>query len=268
MKYMTFNSSCSYAGLANMLSFYGIDTTDRQIALDMKLPYLFAYEDGQYLAGPSMQSARWFDLYLNPLGFALDERPIPGKEVSAYLRAQKCAMLGVFVENSGKHAVIYTGAEGSKLYFLNNKWEQDPAPETLLLTEAELLQRIDEPCIIATLRQISPSFAPIRERMEESIPVLHQYRQQLIEVCTAPVPTMQLRQLLNPLFRALLLDGITMLDLLGETALQDQLTVLQHAFLNALHSDAAELRLSDHLPVDQLSEIIDDYIRLIEAAME
>ena len=41
MKYMTFNSSCSYAGIANMLEQDGVNTTDREIALGMKLPYLF-----------------------------------------------------------------------------------------------------------------------------------------------------------------------------------------------------------------------------------
>ena len=42
IKYMTFNSSCSYAGLANMLLRYGVDTQDREIALAAKLPFLFA----------------------------------------------------------------------------------------------------------------------------------------------------------------------------------------------------------------------------------
>ena len=45
MKYMTFNSSCSYAGLANLLSFYGVDIEDREIALQMGLPFLFDYMD-------------------------------------------------------------------------------------------------------------------------------------------------------------------------------------------------------------------------------
>ena len=69
MKYMTFNFSCSFAGVANMLAQYGIETTDRDIALTMKLPFLFAYADGAYLSGPMLQSAGWFDLYLNPLGY-------------------------------------------------------------------------------------------------------------------------------------------------------------------------------------------------------
>lgn len=56
MKYMTFNSSCSYAGLANLLAFYDIDVGDREIALDMGLPYLFAKEQEKYLAGPMLQN--------------------------------------------------------------------------------------------------------------------------------------------------------------------------------------------------------------------
>ena len=46
MKYMTFNSSCSYAGVANMLAQYHFAVDDRTIAMGMKLPYLFTYEDG------------------------------------------------------------------------------------------------------------------------------------------------------------------------------------------------------------------------------
>ncbi|MCD8143515.1 MAG: hypothetical protein LUD83_09635 [Clostridiales bacterium] len=42
MKYMTFPSSCTFAGVANLLAFAGVDTSDREIALGMGLPYLFA----------------------------------------------------------------------------------------------------------------------------------------------------------------------------------------------------------------------------------
>ena len=69
MRYMTFNSSCSYAGVANMLEYHGILVTDRQIALDMDLPFLFSDEGGVYAAGPMLQSAKWVELYLKPLGF-------------------------------------------------------------------------------------------------------------------------------------------------------------------------------------------------------
>lgn len=267
MKYMTFNSSCPYAGLANMLAFYGIDTDDRTIALEIGLPFYIAHEDGAYLAGPSLQSAPWFDLYLNPLGFAFDERSIPKAEIPAYLGQQTCAMLGVYVEGSGKHAVIYTGTDGDKLCFLNNKWAHDPAPEALALTEAELLGRIDDPCMVATLRPIPSKAAPKRQRMAESLDVLADYRRDLLAVWGESRPTAELRGLLNPLFRALLLDGITMLDLLGETELHAKLTSIQRSFLTALRSDAPELRLADHVPTELLCEAIDGYQNLIQNAL-
>ena len=75
MKYMTFNSACSFAGIANMLEQYGVDVTDREIALGMKLPYLFAYDEGAYVSGPMLQKEEWFNLYLNSIGFKLDQIP-------------------------------------------------------------------------------------------------------------------------------------------------------------------------------------------------
>ena len=56
LKYMTFRASCAFAGVANMLESFGIDVTDRDIALGMKLPFLFAKEEGTYLGGPILMS--------------------------------------------------------------------------------------------------------------------------------------------------------------------------------------------------------------------
>ncbi len=39
MKYMHFNSSCPYAGLANLLDLHGLDTEDYKIALEMGCPF-------------------------------------------------------------------------------------------------------------------------------------------------------------------------------------------------------------------------------------
>ena len=57
-KYMHFNSSCSYATLAMMVSEYGIETEDVNIALEMGLPWLFAKEDDVFLAGPNLQGGQ------------------------------------------------------------------------------------------------------------------------------------------------------------------------------------------------------------------
>lgn len=264
MKYMTFNSSCSYAGLANLLTLQGIDTGDREIALEMGLPYLLAFEEGAYLAGPSLQSAQWFDLYLNPRGFHLAEIPMPKAEVPGFLRRQSAAMLGICREGGGKHAVVYTGIEDGKFRFLNNKWQQEPTPDTLLLTEEELLARLEDRCMVAVLEQIVPSPAPIRQRMEESLTLWVRYGQALMDTCTQPRPTGELRALLNPLFRPLLLDGITMMELIENKPLHAKLTALQRSFLTALRAQEPTLCLADHLPMADLQDAIADYRQLIQ----
>ena len=162
MKYMTFNSSCSYTGVANMLEQYGVDTTDCSIAMSMKLPYLFSCKDGVYMAGPMLQSAEWFNLFLHPIGFEMIEKEIPAAQVPGYLKQQKTAMLGLQVGENNKHTVVYIGTQDSKLIFLNNKWEHDPAPAQLTLTEAELLSRIGSSAMVAALVQIDPKPGNLR----------------------------------------------------------------------------------------------------------
>ena len=83
---MTFNFSCSYAGVANMLEQYGVDASARSIAMSMKLPYLFSCRDGAYMAGPMLQSAEWFNLFLHPIGFEMIEKEIPAAQVPGYLK--------------------------------------------------------------------------------------------------------------------------------------------------------------------------------------
>ena len=268
MKYMTFNSSCSYAGVANMLEQYGVDTDDRAIALGMKLPYLFSYEDGVYMAGPMLQSAEWFNLYLNPIGFEMTEKEIPAEQVSAYLMQQKTAMLGLQVDESGKHAVVYTGHQDGKLLFLNNKWEHTDAPEQIALTEAELAAQIDSSAIIATLNPVPPKAVDVSSRIRNSVAVIRQNLSEIKDLCSREESVGVLRQKLNTLFRPLLLDGITMLGLIGETELARQFTELQREFLLALKQKPEEkIALGQYLKVDLLADSAEEYIRLIKQAI-
>ena len=267
MKYMTFNSSCSYAGLANMLSTFGSDTEDRDIALQMGLPYFFAYEDGTYLAGPSLQNAKWFNIYLNPLGFELTEQFVPKSDIPDYLRSVNTAMLGIRIENAGKHAVVYTGMDAEFFCFLNNKWFHDPSAESFILSESELMESVDDSCVIATLHPIMPRSVSVKNQLQTSYSILEQYRQELHRFCDEIHPIEELRSLLNPLFRALLLDGITMLQLLEEDQLVADLTSVQRALLHALRSDAPQLRLSDHLDMDILDASIIQYQAIIQSKL-
>lgn len=265
MKYMTFNSSCSYTGVANMLEQYGVDTTDRSIAMSMKLPYLFSCKDGVYMAGPMLQSAEWFNLFLHPIGFEMVEKEIPAAQVPGYLKQQKTAMLGLQVGENNKHAVVYIGTQDSKLIFLNNKWEHDPAPAQLTLTEAELLNRIGTSAMVASLVQIDPEPSNLHRYMDESIPTLQKNLAEIRDVCSTSKTVGELRSILNTLFRPLLLDGITMLGLVGETELANRFSRIQKRFLNALRQEPSTvIILGEYLPIADLERAVDEYIVLIE----
>lgn len=267
MKYMTFHSSCSYAGVANMLEQYGVDTNDRAIALAMKLPYLFSYENGIYMAGPMLQSAKWFNLYLNTIGFEMIEKEVPAEQVPAYLIQQKTAMLGLQVRDGGKHAVVYTGNKDSKLQFINNKWEHTDAPEQISMSEEELIAQISPTAMIAALNPVPAKSVDLLRRTRNSAAAIRQNLSEIKAVCSHEESVGQLRSRLNTLFRPLLLDVITMLNLIEETALAQRFTSIQHSFLNALrHNPDTRIKLGDYLNISELDDVVAEYIQLIAQA--
>ena len=268
MKYMTFNSACSFAGVANMLEQYGVDTTDRKIALGMKLPYLFAYDEGAYVSGPMLQKAEWFNLYLNSIGFVLIEKKISADKVVDYLKNQKTAMLGIKMENGGKHAVVYKGIESDKLLFINNKWENEAVPSEIKITEEELREKVDSEVVIATLQQIHPTKVCIREKLEESVLVLQANVLEIVGLCKEEVSVAYLQAKLNVLFRPLFLDGITMLHLIGETELAEEWKVMQGNLLSTLRQDKNQsVKLGKYISIDELQALAQRYIELIRTEL-
>lgn len=265
MKYMTFNSSCSYAGIANMLEQYGVDTTDREIALGMRLPYLFVYDDGAYVSGPMLQKAEWFDIYLNLIGFQLIEKKISADKVADYLKEQKTAMLGIKMGNAGKHAIVYIGMEADELIFINNKWENEEVPSKIKFTEEEFREKIDSEVVVATLQQVNPAKVCIWEKLEESVSVLQANVLEIVELCKKEVTVEYLQSKLNTLFRPLFLDGITMLNLIGETEFAEEWKEMQGNLLRALRQDKRQnVQLGEYISTDKLQDLIQKYMELIK----
>lgn len=264
MKYMTFNSSCSYAGLANLLSFYGIDTEDRKIALEMGLPFLFDCEDGCYVSGPMLQGEKWFNLYLNTIGYAMTEEKVCREQICTYLCDMQYAMLGIYSKRKNKHAVIYTGVKDGKFCMLNNKWEYVDEPDTLLLSEQELLQRVDETVMVAVLNKTTSETVKTKALLEHSISVLQALSRGITTFCLQEKSAVDIRSSMNTLFRAILLDGITMLDLIGETSIAHKLKVVHSQFMNAVKENKP-LQLDQCLDITLLNAAISEYIDLIRA---
>ena len=262
MKYMTFNSSCSYAGLANLLSFYGVDTEDRKIAIEMGLPFLFDYEAGCYLSGPMLQGEKWFNLYLKTVGYTMTEKEVGKEQICSYLRDLQYAMLGIYMSERNKHAVIYTGMKDGKFCMLNNKWEQVDEPDMLLLTEQELMQRVDEIVMVANLNKAECETIETKHLLSHSVSVLRALAEEIAVFCSQEKAAMDIRMSMNTLFRAILLDGITMLDLIGETQISQKLKTVQGQFMNAVKENKP-LQLNQYLDIPLLNTSIEEYINLI-----
>ena len=263
MKYMTFNSSCSYAGVANMLAQYGVDTDDRTIAHAMKLPYLFTKEDDTYLSGPMLQSAAWFNLYLHPIGYNMLENRAEREQIPSTLLNTKTAMLGLRVSPQSKHAVVYQGMDNGNYRFLNNKWQHTDEPEQLLLSEAELLSRLDDYVMVAALEHTPCKAVDFEPLLRQSIQTLDELKQDILSFCAQEQTPQAIMAAMNTLFRAILLDGITTLELCAEAALAEKLRIVQSEFMTAVKKNTTVI-LSEEVSVDLLVEAIEEYKRLIE----
>ncbi len=230
----------------------------------MRLPFLFAYEKGTYLAGPMLQSAKWFNLALHPLGFHLKETQLQKEHVFTNLQGLSCAMLGLKITENNKHAVVFTGKQtDDKLLFINNKWQHSDEPDTLLLIEEDLLARLDSEVMLAELQCCTRSDIDLSPLLAQSCQVLQQWKTEAAAFCAEIHTAEKRRSVLNPLFRAVLLDGITMLDLLGETALIQEMRILQGKLLQAMREDTP-CAIADYLPLDDLLSCVDAYIARIQ----
>ncbi|MBR5992585.1 MAG: hypothetical protein IK018_02150 [Lachnospiraceae bacterium] len=263
MKYMHFNSSCSYTALAMLLEEKGIETEDTEIALEMGLPWLFAKEGDEYLAGPMLQGAKWFDLYLNPKGFCLQEEPIEKSHLPEYLKNHKPCMLGIKrIEITGKHAVVFHEYNGG-YHFSNPTKEGSGQPTEIALTEEELLDSVEGTMMVGHLKEQEPQSVNLNKLREESALVIRDNISEIEAFCTITHKPKEYDEALNKLFRALLLDGITMLELAGERKLAAEFKSIQKDFLDFMRGERTSL-LADAISLDKLRKLVEQYILLIK----
>lgn len=267
MKYMTFNSSCAYAGLANLLEFYGVETEDYLIAQEIALPYCFAREGGVYQAGPMLQGKRWFELYLRPRGFNFNEVRLHRERAADYLAAQPCAMVGIWMENGQKHAVVYSKTEAEKLCFLNNKRRDSDEPEQFVFSRQELEQRLEADTPIATLGHCDTEPVSLAPVLESSLAVFQELQQELLQFCSVPQSPADLAAARDRLFRPILLDALSVLPLAGEWELCKTLGTVQKEYLRALRQEKPVV-LAQELPMGRLEEALELYQDQIEIKLK
>ena len=270
MKYMTFNSSCSYAGLANMIEKKGIDVEDHEIALEMKLPFMIDKNEDGYIAGPMLQQKKWFDIFLNKYGYEITEKWLDRADVFNYLQGKDTAMLGISMDNGRLHyhAVIYVGTEDGKAVFINNKHEGGSDPDDFRFTAKELQERVRDKTVIATLTPIEANIIDFKPLLEQSIKNLHDLQKEMEDFCSIPHSNQEILEKEVGYFRPLLLDGPSMMKLIGRNDIFEDMKVLQKSFVQvAFKEKRDEVVLSDFFDMELLQSIYERWKCLIEQEM-
>ncbi len=260
MKYMHFKASCSYTALAAMMEYHGIDTEDYRIALEMKLPWLFAREDGSFVSGPMLQGAKWFDLWLAPRGYRMEEERVSRDKFCGFLRRHIPAMTGIRTD-SGKHAVVFTGYDGT-YHFINPVREDSGEPVRLSLKEEGLLRRTGEEATVGRIAAAEPEERQILPLLQTSVRVIRENCAAITAFTAEKHDPDDYDAVTDSLFRPLLLDGISMLKLAGKTALAAEFAELQQRFLHFMRGNRRQA-LQETFSADRLYKLTEQYVFLI-----
>lgn len=261
MKYMHFKASCSYAALAAIMEIIGVDTEDYKIALEIKLPWLFSKEDGAYISGPMLQGAKWFNLWLLPRGYRIVEKAVNKAQLCEYLRTHRPAMLGIQTPY-GKHAVVFTEFDGA-YRFINPAHESSGERTELSFSEEELLSSVDRELVVGFVVSTEAEPQSLTLYLRDSLSVIRENCAAIEVFAAEKHEPDDYYPMMNRLFRTLLLDGITMLELAGENYLAKDFTSLQQQFMSFMRGPREEA-LQETLSLYQLHDLTEKYAHLIE----
>lgn len=223
MKYMSFNRSCSYTCLAYMIDDYDLEYTDKDIAIEMKLAYLF-YNDtknNEYLSGAMLQGKRWFDLFLNRHLFEFVENKYNKVDTITIMKnSVRKLMIGMNLK-TGKHAMVYCPSDTQSFRFFNPHYEIDGAPDFFVYSNKELLDLLDDEVTIGYIAHNPEIVSPELELYNHSIGYLDKYTVDIIEFCSVGHTIEEIMEVRESLFAGLLLSPIPLLEFENEDKLVD-----------------------------------------------
>jgi hypothetical protein len=265
---MTFNRSCSYAGIANLLEEYDVHYEDYEIAKALSIPYLFLYlqEEDCYVAGAMIQSQPWFNYFANSLGFDYIVEPFdPQSAIKYFDKNERRSMLGIILgtDSNSKHAVIFEGREDEKYRFLNPRRKDSIEPDYYVFNKDDLFKKLPPNFIMGYLvKNQKPVPFDISDQLTSSLQNIDKYHNELVEFCSKEQDIKTLIEKKDTLFAPLLLDVLAMMDIIGETALANDIKRIQTKYLNAMKQNRG-LLLTEYISFEDLSDIISKYKKII-----
>lgn len=221
--------------MANLLEAFDIQTTDREIALEIGLPYLFSKEGDSFCAGAMLQEPWYFNAYLNPLGLNFSQVPTTRREALGLLGSKAPCMVGL-AGDYGRHAMICLGREGERYRFLNPHREGDGQKDYLELSREAVYDRLSDCAMVGFLERCEPRAWDHKAEIMDAVNTLGEYVAAVEAFCAEPRTREEVREHMDPLFRAFALDLPAMMELAGEWELVELLRRFQAQAIAMAHA--------------------------------
>ncbi|MDE6655358.1 MAG: hypothetical protein K2J85_00015, partial [Anaeroplasmataceae bacterium] len=258
MKYMSFNSSCTLAALANMLELLRIDdVTDRILARKLNLPYLFRYKEDQFCAGTMNQNTEIYNPYLNEKGYEFIEVEVKTSDLLSYLQLHPISMIGIKSE-TGKHAVVFLKQQNEELFFLNPHYENDGKDDILHIKAAELSEHMGMKTIVGSIQK--GLTRKKRIDYDASLSALDIYMKELNSFCCKSRSKAEISERRDALFRCFAIDLIPMMEILKENSLLSLLYEFQEAIFKLIKIEK-EMIPYEIVSKSLVERIIEEYKR-------
>jgi hypothetical protein len=264
---MTFNNSCFFTAIANLLEDHNVYVEDSDIIQDSLIPYIFEKEDNQYSSGYQIQDIKLINDYLKQYILGMEETIfehgslLERKQnlIQSLLTTPHKKIVSLYLDKDKdySHATIFVGMEETN-YTFKNMIRKEEKDEVLKLTYNQLLSMLSNTVRYASIHKIK-NFEILDKRsvIETSLNVLNQYQTDLFEYCKHPQSYEDRLISRDKLFRPLLLNYIDISKILNKTKLHQDLLILQGQYLSSF-KNKSEVILNDYLNRDLLEKCILD----------
>lgn len=173
---------------------------------------------------------------------------------------EKCRRAGPEAyQESGENAPAFSFAYGSNLLFYALDHDFPRATDS---AQNDFLHRVVSAAVVGCVHPALPQTVDLMPIKEASALILQKNVEAIVRFTASEHPPEDYLTVMNTLFRPLLLDGITMMELAGKQDLADKLRSLQANLLAFLHGNRSG-KLCDSLSLPDLQLAAKDYIAYI-----
>ncbi len=275
MKHVTFRGSHVYACLAILLEDFKINKTDQEIALEMRLPYLFTSNrlsktKVAFVAGTSLQGKAWFDLFLNQYQLAYIEEHLTKLKVLTMLKTlsmfKRKALLSINIDQARTAVVFSHYAMMTETFLFILPEETDSSSYKFLELDKDLLLTyLDQHVDVGYINPTTDIPASIVDAIKHSLKTLDDYDKYIKNFCQMMHTNHKQKEAFELVFRALLIDIRAMMKIKNNEELYQDITQLGHRYIKYLRTDEERFII----PLgDAFSKVIASYRMFIETYLK